>query len=243
MAASTSTMDDQNEIERWSFREEIKKSFDALLKSEFPELEEKALMSASKKKEHGGSQIKAGTRAPNASRLGGLGLLELDRATGGMPDIHQMLYQAISQKMQSLLSNLQLTEQDAGELGIDRHEELQAGDNVGLLLCGIRRTNIQRRQVIKIFGVDIIFTALFKLSNVRPQFYLRAADVTRKVDLLESVKMVMRGDNVTTAFELTAPIVLEPDYAHTGLSFVLNKRSIKGRKAYETTTLSNAQLQ
>ena len=36
------------------------------------------------------------------------------------------------------------------------------------------------------------------------------ADVTRKVDLLESAKMVMRGDNVTAAFELSAPVVLEP---------------------------------
>ncbi|PWA49045.1 Beta-hexosaminidase subunit alpha/beta [Artemisia annua] len=108
----------QNEIKRWNFREEIKKPFDALLKSEFRELEEKALMTARRKKSMfitlgGGDQIKGGTRAPNVSKLGGLGLLRLDRATGGMPDmIHQMLYQAISQKMQSLLSNPQLMEQE-----------------------------------------------------------------------------------------------------------------------------------
>ena len=48
------------------------------------------------------------------------------------------------------------------------------------------------------------------ISNYRPRFYLRTADVTKKVDLLESVKMFMHGDNVTTAFELTTPDVLEP---------------------------------
>nr|GFB75658.1 elongation factor Tu, mitochondrial [Tanacetum cinerariifolium] len=51
-------------------------------------------------------------------------------------------------------------------------------------------------------------TAFF--SNYRPQFYLRTADVTGKVDLPESVKMVMPGDNVTAAFELITPVVLEP---------------------------------
>ncbi|PWA73095.1 Coatomer beta' subunit (COPB2) [Artemisia annua] len=48
------------------------------------------------------------------------------------------------------------------------------------------------------------------ISNYRPQFYLRTADVTRKVDLLEIVKMVMRGDSDIAAFELTTPVVLEP---------------------------------
>ncbi|PWA88902.1 GTP binding Elongation factor Tu family protein [Artemisia annua] len=50
-------------------------------------------------------------------------------------------------------------------------------------------------------------TAFF--SNYRPQFYLRTADVTGKVELPESVKMVMPGDNVTAAFELITPVVLE----------------------------------
>lgn len=46
-------------------------------------------------------------------------------------------------------------------------------------------------------------------SNYRPQFYLRTADVTGKVELPESVKMVMPGDNVSAAFELITPVVLE----------------------------------
>ena len=41
------------------------------------------------------------------------------------------------------------------------------------------------------------------ISNYIPQFYLRTVDVTRKLDLLESIKMFMHGDNVTTPFELT----------------------------------------
>lgn len=50
-------------------------------------------------------------------------------------------------------------------------------------------------------------TAFF--SNYKPQFYLRTADVTGKVELPESVKMVMPGDNVTATFELISPVPLE----------------------------------
>ncbi|KAI3789290.1 hypothetical protein L2E82_02083 [Cichorium intybus] len=50
-------------------------------------------------------------------------------------------------------------------------------------------------------------TAFF--SNYRPQFYLRTTYVTRKVELPESVKIIMPRDNVTAAFELITPVVLE----------------------------------
>lgn len=50
-------------------------------------------------------------------------------------------------------------------------------------------------------------TAFF--SNYRPQFYLRTADVTGKVELPEDVKMVMPGDNVTAVFELITPVPLD----------------------------------
>ena len=50
-------------------------------------------------------------------------------------------------------------------------------------------------------------TAFF--SNYRPQFYLRTADITGKVELPENVKMVMPGDNVTAVFELILPVPLE----------------------------------
>lgn len=96
---------------------------------------------------------------------------------------------------------------------------------MGLLLRGISRTDIQRGQVIAKpssvktytkFEAEIYVltkdeggrhTAFF--SNYRPQFYLRTADVTGKVELPENVKMVMPGDNVTAAFELITPVVLE----------------------------------
>ncbi|KAB2600769.1 elongation factor Tu [Pyrus ussuriensis x Pyrus communis] len=101
----------------------------------------------------------------------------------------------------------------------------QAGDNVGLLLRGLKREDIQRGQVIakpgtvkthKRFEAEIYVltkdeggrhTAFF--SNYRPQFYMRTADITGKVELPENVKMVMPGDNVTAVFELIQPVPLE----------------------------------
>ncbi|KAH7653743.1 Protein-synthesizing GTPase protein [Dioscorea alata] len=101
----------------------------------------------------------------------------------------------------------------------------QAGDNVGLLLRGLKRGDVQRGQVVckpgtvktfKKFEAEIYVltkdeggrhTAFF--SNYSPQFYMRTADVTGKVDLPESVKMVMPGDNVTATFELILPVPLE----------------------------------
>lgn len=50
-------------------------------------------------------------------------------------------------------------------------------------------------------------TAFF--SNYMPQFYMRTADITGKVELPENVKMVMPGDNVTAVFELISPVPLE----------------------------------
>ncbi|KAM7495954.1 hypothetical protein LguiA_020368 [Lonicera macranthoides] len=101
----------------------------------------------------------------------------------------------------------------------------QAGDNVGLLLRGLKREDIQRGQVIakpgsvktyKRFEAEIYVltkdeggrhTAFF--SNYKPQFYMRTADITGKVELPESVKMVMPGDNVTATFELISPVPLD----------------------------------
>jgi len=101
----------------------------------------------------------------------------------------------------------------------------QAGDNVGLLLRGLKREEIQRGQVIAKpgsiktstkFEAEIYVltkdeggrhTAFF--SNYRPQFYMRTADITGKVELPENVKMVMPGDNVTAVFELISPVPLE----------------------------------
>ncbi|CAI5958183.1 unnamed protein product [Closterium sp. NIES-65] len=101
----------------------------------------------------------------------------------------------------------------------------QAGDNVGLLMRGLKREDVQRGQVackpgsIKTsqkFQAEIYVltkeeggrhTAFF--SNYRPQCYLRTADVTGKVVLPDEVKMVMPGDNVTATFELLSPVAIE----------------------------------
>ncbi|PIN18185.1 Mitochondrial translation elongation factor Tu [Handroanthus impetiginosus] len=101
----------------------------------------------------------------------------------------------------------------------------QAGDNVGLLLRGLKRDEIQRGMVIAKPGTLKTYTkfeaeiyVLTKeeggrhtafFSNYRPQFYMRTADVTGKVELPENVKMVMPGDNVTAVFELIYPVPLE----------------------------------
>ncbi|KAG5575225.1 hypothetical protein H5410_055359 [Solanum commersonii] len=110
----------------------------------------------------------------------------------------------------------------------------QAGDNVRLLLRGLKREDITRGMVIakpgsvktsKKFEAEIY--ALTKdeggrhiafFSNYRPQFYMRTADITGKVELPENVKMVMPGDNVTATFELISPVPLE-----TGQRFALRE--------------------
>ncbi|XP_006598333.1 elongation factor Tu, mitochondrial, partial [Glycine max] len=105
---------------------------------------------------------------------------------------------------------------------LDRGE---AGDNVGLLLRGLKRDDVQRGMVVtkpgafktyKKFEAEIYVLSKDEggrhtafSSNYKPQFYLRTADVTGKVELPESVKMVMPGDNVTATFELISPVPLE----------------------------------
>ncbi|KAH9322774.1 hypothetical protein KI387_017413, partial [Taxus chinensis] len=114
---------------------------------------------------------------------------------------------------------------------LDRGE---AGDNVGLLMRGLKRDDVFRGQVVckpgtvktyKKFEAEIYVltkdeggrhTAFF--SNYKPQFYLRTADVTGKVELPENVKMVMPGDNVTAVFELISPVAIE-----TGQRFALRE--------------------
>ena len=101
----------------------------------------------------------------------------------------------------------------------------QAGDNVGLLLRGIEREEIERGQVIAKAGyitphtqfdaeVYILtkeeggrHTPFFK--GYKPQFYIRTTDVTGSVELPEKVEMVMPGDNVKFVVTLGAPIALE----------------------------------
>jgi elongation factor Tu len=101
----------------------------------------------------------------------------------------------------------------------------QAGDNVGCLLRGVEKEEIERGQVLakpgsitphtKFTGEVYVLkkeeggrhTPFF--TNYRPQFYIRTTDVTGTVQLPEGVKMVMPGDNITMTIELIAPVALE----------------------------------
>ena len=101
----------------------------------------------------------------------------------------------------------------------------QAGDNVGVLLRGTKREDVERGQVLCKPG-SIKPHTKFKaeayiltkeeggrhtpfFSNYRPQFYFRTTDVTGVVTLPEGTEMVMPGDNITMEVTLIAPIAME----------------------------------
>jgi elongation factor Tu len=110
----------------------------------------------------------------------------------------------------------------------------QAGDNVGALLRGTKREDIERGQVLAKPGSITPHTSfegeVYVLSkeeggrhtpffkNYRPQFYFRTTDVTGIVELPEGVEMVMPGDNVRIKVELIAPIAMEE-----GLRFAIRE--------------------
>lgn len=101
----------------------------------------------------------------------------------------------------------------------------QAGDNVGILLRGIKREEIERGQVLSAKGSIKPHTKfkaeLYVLSKeeggrhtgfasgYKPQFYIRTADVTGAVTLDDGTQLVMPGDNVTVTVELVTPVAIE----------------------------------
>ena len=103
-------------------------------------------------------------------------------------------------------------------------DEGQAGDNVGLLLRGIERTDVERGMVVakpnsitphtKFEGEIYVLTKEEGgrhtpfFNGYRPQFYFRTTDVTGKLELPEGVEMVMPGDNITITAELIMPIAM-----------------------------------
>ena len=113
-------------------------------------------------------------------------------------------------------------------------DEAQAGDNVGALLRGIDKKDIERGQVIAKPGSVKPHTAfigqVYVLSkeeggrhtpffnNYRPQFYFRTTDVTGSIKLPEGTEMVMPGDNVQIDVELITPIAMEE-----GLRFAIRE--------------------
>ncbi|MEH6757547.1 MAG: elongation factor Tu [Parasphingorhabdus sp.] len=110
----------------------------------------------------------------------------------------------------------------------------QAGDNIGALIRGVAREDVERGQVLCKPGTitphtefDAEVYVLSKdeggrhtpfFANYRPQFYFRTTDVTGEVILPEGTEMVMPGDNVTIAVKLIAPIAMDP-----GLRFAIRE--------------------
>ncbi len=104
-------------------------------------------------------------------------------------------------------------------------DEGLAGDNVGVLLRGVQRDDIERGQVIakpgsitphKQFKGEVYILSKEEggrhtpfFDNYRPQFYFRTTDVTGSIKLPEGIEMVMPGDNVTIDVELIHPIAVE----------------------------------
>ena len=106
-------------------------------------------------------------------------------------------------------------------------DEGRAGDNIGVLMRGTKRDEVERGQVVAIPGSIKPYTK-FKaevyilskeeggrhtpfFSGYRPQFYFRTTDVTGNLALPEGVEMVMPGDNVTITAELITPIAMEKE--------------------------------
>ncbi len=110
----------------------------------------------------------------------------------------------------------------------------EAGDNIGALLRGTKREDIERGQVLAAPGSITPHTdfeaeayILTKeeggrhtpfMTNYRPQFYFRTTDVTGMVYLKEGVEMVMPGDNIAMKVELIAPIAMDE-----GLRFAIRE--------------------
>lgn len=104
-------------------------------------------------------------------------------------------------------------------------DQAEAGDNVGVLMRGVKKDDIERGQVIakpgsikphKKFKAEVYVLSKEEggrhtpfFSNYRPQFFFRTTDVTGTVKLPENVEMVMPGDNVSMEIELLAPVAME----------------------------------
>jgi elongation factor Tu len=110
----------------------------------------------------------------------------------------------------------------------------EAGDNVGVLLRGTKREEVERGQVLAKPGTITPHTVFMAeayvltkeeggrhtpfFGNYRPQFYFRTTDVTGTVKLPEGTEMVMPGDNITMEVELLVPIAMDE-----GLRFAIRE--------------------
>jgi elongation factor Tu len=113
-------------------------------------------------------------------------------------------------------------------------DEGLAGDNVGILLRGFKREDVERGQVLAKKGSIKTHTEFSAeiyvlnkeeggrwtpfVSGYKPQFYIRTADVTGEVNLKEGVEMVMPGDNTEVTIKLLSPVAIEK-----GLNFAIRE--------------------
>jgi elongation factor Tu len=113
-------------------------------------------------------------------------------------------------------------------------DSAQAGDNIGALLRGVKRDDIERGQVLAKpasitphtrFKAEVYVLSKEEggrhtpfFSNYRPQFYFRTTDVTGEIRLEEGVEMVMPGDNTVMNVELISPIAMDE-----GLNFAIRE--------------------
>jgi elongation factor Tu len=113
-------------------------------------------------------------------------------------------------------------------------DEARAGENVGVLLRGIKKDQVERGQVLakpgtiqphtKFKGEVYVLTKEEGgrhtpfFTNYRPQFYFRTTDVTGSLTLEGDIEMVMPGDRVTVAVELGKPVAMEQ-----GLTFAIRE--------------------
>jgi len=132
------------------------------------------------------------------------------------------------------LKNTQKTVVTGVEMFRKLLDQGEAGDNIGALVRGVKREDVERGQVLCKPGSvtpHTEFTAeVYVLSkdeggrhtpffaNYRPQFYFRTTDVTGEVILPEGTEMVMPGDNLTLSVKLIAPIAMDP-----GLRFAIRE--------------------
>ena len=132
---------------------------------------------------------------------------------------------------------LEADDEDGGDRGRDVPQALdqgEAGDNIGALLRGTKREEVERGQVLAKPG-SITPHTLFQaeayvltkeeggrhtpfFANYRPQFYFRTTDVTGTVKLPEGTEMVMPGDNMSMQVELIVPIAMDE-----GLRFAIRE--------------------
>jgi elongation factor Tu len=110
----------------------------------------------------------------------------------------------------------------------------EAGDNIGVLLRGTKREEVERGQVLAAPGTITPHTKFMCecyiltkeeggrhtpfFNNYRPQFYFRTTDVTGSIELKEGVEMVMPGDNITMTATLISPIAMDE-----GLRFAIRE--------------------